>query len=171
MKLKLFIYSVFIFIITILQCTVLDYVKIYNVKPNLMIIFIVAVALLRGNVEGSVIGFILGLLQDAVSGKILGFYSLLGLYLGLLVGSVNRRLYRENFLVIIFFTFVSSVAYESTVYFLTRVIKGKIDYIHAFSAVILPEAIYNSVVSVFIYILVVKMSHKFEELGKTTRKY
>lgn len=171
MKIKIFIYTIFIFIITILQCTVLDYIKTYNIKPNLLIIFIVAVALLRGNAEGAVIGFVLGLLQDTISGKTLGFYSLLGMYLGLIIGSVNRRLYRENFLVIIFFTFVSTIGYESAVYFLSNIMKGNMDYVFAFKNVILSEAIYNSIVSVFIYILVVKMSHKFEELGKITRKY
>ncbi|MCX8129230.1 MAG: rod shape-determining protein MreD [Clostridia bacterium] len=171
MKSKIFIYTITILIITIIQCTVLDYIRVYNVKPDLMIVFVIAVALLRGNVEGAAIGFVMGLLHDVISGKILGFYSLLGLYLGLIIGSVNKRLYRENFLVIIFFTFISSIAYEGGVYFLSTLTNGNADFVYAFKALILPEAVYNSIASIIIYILVIKMNYRFEDVGKTTRKY
>lgn len=157
--------------IVILQSTLVDYIMIYNVKPNLILIFIVSVGLLRGNVEGAVIGVFMGLAWDVVSGKLLGFYALLGLFLGFLTGSVNKRLYRENFLVILFFTFVSTVGFEWAVYFLHTVFTSKIDFYYPFRYVILPEAIYNCGVSIFIYIFVIKLNDWFSSSKKISRKY
>jgi len=178
MRIKVLAYAICIFFIILLQSTVLEYIKIFGVKPSLPIIFIVSVALLRGNVEGAVVGFFTGLSQDIVSGKILGLYALLGLYLGLAIGSVNKRLYRENFLVVIFFTFVSSVIYECMVFFLYTILplllfheKDQLDLLVPLGHIILPEAIYNSVVSVFVYMFVIKLNHKFEEISKASRKY
>lgn len=178
MKIRILTYAVCIFFIILLQSTVLDYIEIYNVKPNLIIIFVVSVALLRGNVEGAVIGFTSGLMQDMLSGKVLGFYSLLGLYLGLIIGSVNKRLYRENLFVILFFTFMSTAFYEFTVFILGSVlpsllgpVRTQVEFIYPLRNVILPEAIYNSIVSIFIYIFVIKMNDRFDEVDKSARKY
>lgn len=171
MRIKILIYTVSIFLIVLIQSSVLDYVEIFNVKPNLLLIFIVATALLRGNVEGAVIGFISGLSQDIVSGKLLGFYSLLGLYLGLIIGSVNKRLYRENFFLIIFFTFISTVVYEYIVYLLGIFFRGKGDLLYPFQNVIFPEAIYNCALSVFIFMIAIRMNRAFENANKMARKY
>ncbi|HEX3028351.1 MAG TPA: rod shape-determining protein MreD [Clostridia bacterium] len=171
MKIKILVYTVCIFVIVLLQSTILDYIKIFNIKPDLSVIFVVSVALLRGNVEGAVVGFFCGLLHDMVTGRILGFYALLGMYLGLIIGSVNKRLYRENFLVIIFFTFISSIGYELAVCLLNYLFIGKIDLIYSVRRTIFPESVYNSIVSVFIYVFVIKLNDRFQSVKKISRKY
>ncbi|MFZ5990084.1 MAG: rod shape-determining protein MreD [Bacillota bacterium] len=171
MRVKLIAYTVLIFIMALLQSTVLDNMKIYNVKPNLLMVLIVCVALLSNNIEGAVIGFFCGLVQDMASGKVIGFYALLGLYLGLGIGSLNKRLYKENVLVVVFFSFISTIVYEYVVYLLNSFVKGGIDYLFPLRYVILPEAVYNSVVSIFIFIIVIKINHRSEESGKLMRRY
>jgi len=174
MRIRILAYTICIFLIILLQSTVFDYIKIFNVKPNLIIVFVVSVALLRGNVEGAIIGFVTGLCQDMISGKLLGLYSLLGLYLGLIIGSVNKRLYRENFFVIIFFAFISTVVYESIVYLLTSfrsIVENPVIMLFPFKNIILPEAVYNSIISILIYILVIKLNDSFEDVSKASRKY
>lgn len=171
MRLKVLFYAIFLFLLLLLQSTLLGYVSIYNVKPNLLIIFVISVALLRGDKEGAIVGFITGMLIDMASGKILGFYALLGLYLGLAVGTLNKRLYRDNFLVILFFTFVSTILYESTVHILSTFMTGNIDIVRTLPTKILPEAIYNSMVSFFIFAIVKRMNNRIEDTNKSTRKY
>lgn len=171
MKSKIFLYTIAILFIIILQTTFLDYIRIFNVKPNIMIIFILCIALLRGQTEGAVIGFITGLTQDIVTGKMIGFYALLGLYLGLVTGIVNRRIYRENYLVVAFFTFVSTVIYEFLVYFFLIYVKHGTDLIYIFKKVILPEAVYNIIASVVVFTFVLKMDERFDKISSSVKKY
>jgi len=171
MKIKILVLIVCIFFIVLIQSTILDYIKVYNVKPNLMLIFVICIALLRGNVEGAVSGFLSGLFLDSICGKLLGLYSLLGLYLGLIIGSVNKRIYRENFLVIIFFTFISTIVYEWVVYFFSVSSKTQAEMLFSLTNIILPEAVYNSIVSILVYVLVIKLNIKLEGLNKSSRKY
>jgi len=171
MRVKIVSYSILIFFITLVQSTVLDNIAIYNVKPNLLMVFIVSVALLGSNVEGAVVGFICGLVQDMVSGGPIGFYALLGLYLGFAIGSINERLYRENVLVTIIVTFISTVVYEFSVYFLSYFEKGSLQLVYPFTHVILPEAVYNSVVSIFIFIIILKIKRRSEKVAKDSRRY
>jgi len=179
MKWKYVLLAACIFFIAVLQSTVLDYARVFNVKPNLFILFIISFALIRGNVEGATVGFFTGLTQDIISGKMLGFYALMGLYLGLAAGSLNKRLYRENIIVVIFFSFVSTLAYESVVYltyewgiyFFSSLVKNQIDILFALKNIILPEAVYNSVVSVFMHAIVIRLTDRFESAEKPVGKY
>lgn len=174
MKRKILYYTVALFIIILTQSTVLDYIKVYDVKPNLMLVFIVCIAFLNGSTEGAIVGLSMGLMQDMLFGRVLGLYALLGMYLGLVVGSVNKRLYRDNILIVVFFTFVSTIIYEIMVFVLSwfgYIIRGQVNLLRPLGEIILPEAIYNSFASIFIYIIIIKIHFKFEEMSRATRKY
>lgn len=171
MRLKIISYSILIFIMALLQSTVFNYIKIFDVKPNLLLILIITVALLTNDIEGAVVGFFCGLVQDMASGKVLGFYALLGMYLGFCIGTMNKRLNRENVLILLFFTFVSSIVYEFVVYLLNAFVRDTVDFIFSLRSMILTEALYNCVVSVFVFILVLRLNRWFESREKTLRKY
>lgn len=171
MKIKILFYSFFIFLFLALQTTLLDYASVYGVKPNILIVFIIVAALLRGNVEGGAVGFFAGLAIDMSFGSALGFYALLGFYLGIAAGSVNRRLFRDNLLVVLFFTFIYSIAYESMVYIINNIMSGNLQLLYPLTRVILPEAVYNCAVSVLIYPLVIKADRLLSKEKKMTRNY
>ncbi|NLD48019.1 MAG: rod shape-determining protein MreD [Clostridiaceae bacterium] len=171
MRVKIISYSILIFIMALLQSTVFNYIKIFDVKPNLLLILIVTVALLTNDIEGAAIGFFSGLVQDMASGKVLGFYALLGMYLGFSIGAMNKRLNRENILILLFFTFVSSIIYEYFVYLLNSIVRGTVDLIYPFRHLILTEALYNCGVSVLIFAVVLKLNRWFVSMDKTLRKY
>jgi rod shape-determining protein MreD len=171
MKAKIFFITVYILIITVVQSTVLDYFRVFGVKPNLLVVFIICFSLIRGDMtEGAAVGFFAGLAQDMVTGKVLGLYSLLGMFLGLVLSSVNRRLYRDNVIVIIFFTLIASAIYES-VLMLYVYVKQPFNLLEALRYRILPVTIYNSVVSILFYVLSSKLNKRFESYNKTSRKY
>jgi len=176
MKFKIPAYVVLIVLIALLQPTLLEYFKISGVKPNLPVIFIVSAALIRGSAEGAAAGFFSGLAQDMLGGKVLGPYALMGLYLGLAVGSLNRRLYRENVFVAVITTFFSTIIYEAllclfNLFVFNASARINVHAINALKRVILLEAAYNGVFSVFIYMFLMKLNHRYEEAVKTSRKY
>jgi len=154
-----------------LQSTLLGYIRIYNVIPNLLIVLTILAALLGENFEGAAVGFFSGLILDIMFGKFLGFYALLGMYLGIAVGLVNRRLYRDNMLVIVFFTFIFSIAYEMAVYILNTIMSGQIDIIYTLMRIILPEAAYNCVAAILLYPLFSRINRRMEDNRSSLRKY
>jgi len=160
-----------IIICLLLQTTLLEYIEINNIKPNLLLVFIVSVALLRGNIEGAVNGFFAGLMWDIVSGKVIGFYALLGMYLGLIIGSLNKRIYRDNIFVALFFTFSSSIVFETVVYFFGVFLKGNTDFLNFFTKIIFPEALYNTASVILIFFIVVRVDRRINKTQKLLRKY
>jgi len=168
---KFIFYFIFILLFLLLQTTLLQYITVYGVMPNLLIVFTIVTALIRNSTEGAAVGLISGMCMDMQFGSVKGFYALLGLYLGIAAGSVNRRMYRENLMVVIFFTFIYSVAYESVIYIINNIMSGDIRIISAFTTVILPETLYNCAVSVLLFPLVSKAGKWFDAATAKARKY
>lgn len=70
---KKFIKPVLIFIpLALLQLTIVPFISYQNISPDLLIILIVYYTLLNGRLFGTVLGFILGIIFDLVSGGLLG---------------------------------------------------------------------------------------------------
>lgn len=170
MKIKIAVHILVVILILAVQTTILEYFRVFNVKPNLLVIYVICISLLNGYWEGAVLGFFSGLALDMLSGKLLGFYSLLGMHLGLTIGILNKRLYRENFLVAVFFTFISTIVYEWLVYFINN-FGGNIDFVYPLKGIILPEALYNSVVAVIVFIFSIKINNSVDKWIKLNSKY
>jgi rod shape-determining protein MreD len=69
--------TVFLFVAVIVQVSILSEVEILNGRPQLLLVSVVCVALLRGAVFGAVAGFCAGFLADTATFGMLGFTSLL----------------------------------------------------------------------------------------------
>jgi len=170
MKRKLLLYSFLIVFFLLLQTTLLRYARIHGVAPNLLISLTILTALVRNSAEGAAVGLFSGLCIDLQFGTAVGFYALLGMYTGIAAGSISRKIYRDNFLVVAFFTFIYSVVYESVVYAINNIMSGDIDFLFAFTRVILPEAVYNCAVSVLLFPLLV-MAGKWFDSAASAHKY
>jgi rod shape-determining protein MreD len=170
MRRKLVFYSFFILLFFLLQTTLLHYARVRGIIPNLLLVLTIVTALVRNSAEGGAVGFFSGLCIDMQFGSVLGFYALLGMYAGVAAGSVSKRIYRENVLVAVPFTFIYSIAYESVVFIINNIMSGDISFAFAFTKVILPEAVYNSAVSVLLFPLLAAAG-KWFDTARTARNY
>jgi len=178
MKIRIPVYVICILLIISIQSTLLNYININNVKPNVLLIFIISIALLRGNIEGGITGFFSGLVQDILFGKVLGFYALIGMYIGIVIGMLNKRLYRENYLIVTFFTFTTTIVYNLLIYLFNTILPLALSseefttsLLNPLMNVTLTEALYNSLISIPIYILSMKIDNRIETAIKDSRKF
>ena len=74
--------AILIILCYILQVSVFSYFKLAGIIPNIMLILVVSFALMRGQIEGLLLGFFTGLLIDIMAGDALGFYALLYMLIG-----------------------------------------------------------------------------------------
>ena len=95
---RILLTGILIFVNFILQTTLLPYISIGGILPNTALIIVVSYALLRGSTEGAIVGFFSGLPIDIFFGTSFGYYTLLFLLAGLLIGRSQKDFYRENYL-------------------------------------------------------------------------
>jgi len=170
-KKKLLIYSLVLYVVLILQSTVVNYFEIFGVKPNIVLVFIICVAMIRGGNEAAIVGLVAGLLQDILSAKTLGGYAFLGFLVGAILGGYNKRFYRENIFMSVVFTFITTIVYESLT-LISVIFKGQyIEFLGIFRDGIIREAVYNLVICIPLFILVLKISRFLEKNEKETNKY
>lgn len=171
MRRKILIYTLVLYVVLILQSTLINYFEIFGVKPNIVLVFIICVAMIRGGSEAAVVGLVAGLFQDILTATTLGGYAFLGLIVGAVLGGYNKRFYKDNIFMSIVFSFVITLVYESMI-FIPAIIKGEyLEFLGIFRDGILREAVYNIVICVPIFIIVLKVSKLFEKSEKESRKY
>ncbi|MFZ5942740.1 MAG: rod shape-determining protein MreD [Bacillota bacterium] len=138
------------FVCLILQSTLFNEMIIAGAKPDLILVIVILFALFNGPKQGAAAGFGLGLLEDLFNAKFLGLNAVSKLVIGFLLGFLEKRIFKDNFLVPVFSLFLGSLIY-SLIYFLFTNIVG---YSLSFDQVIrvtLPMAIYNTCFAPFIY--------------------
>lgn len=160
--LRKFIVAIFILVCFILQCSVFGSIAFAGIIPNLMIVLTSSFGFMRGEKEGLVIGFLCGLLSDIFYGDFLGFYALLLMYIGYLNGKFSRIFYPEDIKLPIALIVTSDLSYGLICYVLMFMLRGRLQFTYYFTHVILPEAMYTAVVTLFLYPLVLKVNEKLE---------
>jgi len=160
MRSKIILYIILIFTFVTAQVTLLNFVSIFVVTPNLVIILIVSISLLEGRTHGAMIGFFSGLCLDAVIGVALGYHALIGMLLGILLGNINKRFFKENFFVMALCTFISTILFESAIIFTAFLFNSEVDILLTFKTIVLSEALVNSVLGLIIFFVIVKINRK-----------
>lgn len=128
-----------------LQSTVFANIVILSVKPNLLLVLMVIISLLRPTYESAAMSLSLGLCMDILMGKTLGWFALLYFLVSIPISLINQKLYREKLLVLLSFAFVSTVAVETVFFLILFLFKGYSYLPFIFSRTILPEALFNSI--------------------------
>lgn len=150
----------------ILQCTVFRSLAFGGIVPNLLIILTSSFGFMRGEKDGLIIGFFCGLLSDIFYGDVLGFYALVLMYIGYINGKFSRIFYPEDIKLPIALIVVSDLSYGVICYILMFLLRGRFDFPYYFTRVILPEALYTTVVTIAFYPVFLKINEKLEAKEK-----
>jgi rod shape-determining protein MreD len=134
-----------------LQVTLLNFIAIFGVKPDLVLMIIVFNAFLRGSGEGALVGFWGGLFVDLAAGSYIGLNALSYMAVGHLTGLTESKLYKDNSIIIIFLVWVSSFTAQTLNYILISFMEIHIAPGIALFRVIIPTAFYTAVLVPFFY--------------------
>lgn len=164
--LRKFLVTIFIIVCFVVQCSVFENIAFAGIIPNLMIILTSSFGFMRGEKEGLIIGFACGLLCDVFFGSFLGFYALVLMYIGYINGKFSRIFYPEDIKLPLALIIVSDISYGVLCYCLMFLLRGRFNFPYYFTRVILPEALYTIVVTMFLYPLILKVNQKLEVMEK-----
>lgn len=139
-------YAVWLLLLAIFQPTLIQWIGVFGISPNTFLIFVVAVAFLRGKREAAICGAVFGLAFDLLVGRLVGLSGILFMYIGFGIGAVL-----ENFLsstggaAAAIVTFAASLVYTFIYYIAYSMVWGDMSFATALIKVIMPESLYNAV--------------------------
>lgn len=137
---------------SVLSSTLLAWVAIGGVKPDLALLIVTLVAIRRGSMSGQVSGFASGLLEDAISVSPLGFTSLIRASVGYLAGRLEGVIAVDRLLLPAVIAVIATVFKALIVALLSLVFAISTRY-GIFSQDFLIEAALNGAVAPALYML------------------
>lgn len=159
--------AVFLIIVVcfLLQSTLFQALSIAAISPNLLIVAVSSFGFMRGRKEGMWIGFISGLLMD-VFGSVMGFYTLVYMYIGYINGFFRKRFFPEDIKLPLILIAASDLGYSLLVYLFWFFFRGRFQFGYYLIHVMIPELVYTVLVAVVLYFVILKINQKLEVIEK-----
>ena len=136
----------------ILQSSLFAAWKIGGVVPNIVAVCLICFSLYEDNwLVAAILGVVSGLFIDTTGGAIMGMNALLCMYLAIACSVLSKRFFRGKFMVSVIFVFLMSIIYETLLYIFGFELWRDGSVWFSIGHVILPVAIYNTVIAVMLY--------------------
>jgi rod shape-determining protein MreD len=154
------------FIFLLLQVLALDKLSIGEISPDFVLLLCSFLALYRGPVQGSVLGFIIGFIQDLFNPALLGLNALTKSLLGFAFGHIGQKAIPESAIFFAAIFFIAALAHDFVyLLFFTGLHLGR--FFVMFFTIALPSAIYTAVVGTLIHqLLLLVDSRMVRSIGK-----
>ncbi|MCD4814512.1 rod shape-determining protein MreD [bacterium] len=145
------------FCLVLLQTTLAGYVRIGEVAPDGVFLFVVFLALYRQNTAGLWAAFVFGLFQDVAGGGILGLNALLLLGITYLALYLRQKFFQENLVsqitIVMLFTFLHQFF---TFFWMNTLLETQF-HIGQWVGNALGMALYHAVMAPFVFMLFKKI--------------
>ena len=156
--------AVLVFICFILQTSVFELIKLAGIAPNILLIFISSIAVMRGQKPGMIVGFFSGLLMDIFYGSTIGGFAFLYMMFGFVDGFFHRIYYSDdNILVLIG---VNDLVYGVIMYILCGLLHNHLRIVYYLKNIILPEIVYTVAVGLVFYQILLRINDWLEKNEK-----
>lgn len=137
-----------VFVNLILQITLYNFVKIFDVVPNIALILVVLFSLTTNEYMGGFIGLFTGILYDVLIMDIIGINALIYFIIGVTLGHFSEEINRENKILYIFVTVIATVFYHLATAFVMFFLKMDIYNILLIVDKIIIQIIINSLLCI-----------------------
>ncbi len=145
MSRSLFVYVMIPFLgfLAVIQTVVGPRLSILNVRPDLILVFVIAWTLVYGPRQGLVLAFIGGLWMDIFSGGPMGGSSLALMIAAVIAGVGHQALFRSNLIVPTLVGVAGTLGYAAAYLAVLAAIGHDLPWQNTVERLVLPEVLYN----------------------------
>jgi len=157
-------------IIYLLQANLFAWFNLAGVKPNLFVILVLTIGLFAGKIIGITFGVIFGFILDLLIGKSVGIsITMLGIT-GFIGGYLSKNFSKDSRITMITMIATTTLIYESGIILLNFLInQTQIGFWYVIKNLLI-EVIYNSIITIIIYPLIIKFGYIVEDTFNKNNK-
>ena len=152
------------FLIVIMESTLISRFRIGGIIPNLTLITVMSIAMCEDSKTGRQVGFFMGLTQDVLFFRSIGYYALLYFLLGHISGIARRVLRRSNLTTLFLFVLAGDLIYGLVNYVFLAFLRGQTDIVYYLRKIIIPEAAYTAFFILPLYCILAGICRLLEHL-------
>ena len=154
----------------ILQTTLFRVVDFGGITPNLLIILTASTAFIKGDKPGLLVGFFSGLLVDIFFGNYIGFFALIYMYIGFIVGKLHVIFFTQNLAIPILIISLADFVFGFVCYVLMFLFRTKFNIGYYMTNIIIPELVYTALIAIFYYPLILWINNSIDEKEQRSAK-
>ena len=138
-------------LLIVVEMSITNYIKIFNVSINLLIIYITIISLYLDETDVSIIGAIIGFIKDSTVGGVFGVNALTLFTIGYGISFLKTKIYKESNITIFALVFITSL-FDSMVNIVTVMsVYNSYGILNLIIKGILTIPLVNSVMSLLLY--------------------
>lgn len=149
------------FFIIILQNSIINYLSVFGMTINIVLIYLVLISLYLDELESGIIGAILGIILDASVGGIFGANALIFFVIAYMVSYIKDKVYKESPIMIFTIILGTTFIYCGVSFLLARLLYNVYTLTSIIKILLLP--IVNSLVGILVYKIFKKPILRLEE--------
>ena len=146
-----------------LQTAVFTEFTMGGIVPNVLIICTVSMGMICGKKEGCILGFIFGILMDALYSIYFGIYAFILALMGYAAGNLKQIFYEEDMTIPIVLIGVADFIYGIAIYIFGFFSRGRSNFLFYLRKIILPEVFYTLILAIFLYRLIIFINNKIDK--------
>ena len=155
--------------IYLLQANFFSWFNLAGVKPNLFIILVLSIGLFTGRDFGSAFGILFGLSLDFFIGKSIGISAIMLGIIGFLGGYLSKNFSKDSRITMMVMILLATLIYEIGTYTFNYFINSANIEIMYFVKTLIIELVFNLLITIIIYPLIIKFGYKIEENFKENK--
>ena len=156
-------------IVYLLQSNFFSWFNLAGVKPNLFVILVLSIGLFTGRGFGSTFGILFGLGLDFFIGKNIGISAIMLGIIGFLGGYLSKNFSKDSRITMMIMILFATLIYEIGTYTFYYFINSVSIELFYFIKVLLIELVFNLLITIIIYPLIIKFGYKIEENFKENK--
>ncbi|MBN3038651.1 MAG: rod shape-determining protein MreD [Candidatus Omnitrophica bacterium] len=151
MKAKKSLVLILVVLFTMLQCTVLNYLQVFKIKPDILLILVLFFSLYYGRFYALGVGVLCGLFAQATSG--IGSGAVVFVYAlgGLILAHLTSFIYKQNILSQMLISFIFTFLVYLSLFFTFHLLDIQPPLLNALFFVILPASFYTACIAPFLF--------------------
>lgn len=156
-------------IIYLLQSNLFLWFNISSVKPNLFVILVLITGLFIGKRAGTILGIVFGLSLDFLISKSVGISAIMLGIIGFIGGYLDKNFSKDSRITMITMILITTLLYEVGIitfnYFIND---AQIKLLYVIKTIGI-ELIYNSIITIIVYPIIMKFGYRMEENFKENK--
>lgn len=156
-------------IIYLLQANFFAWFNLAGVKPNLFVILVLTIGLFAGKGIGTTFGILFGISLDFFIGKSIGISGVMLGITGFIGGYLDKSFSKDSRITMITMIAIATFIYEIGLYMFNYFINSSQISIIYFIRTLIIELIYNAIITIIIYPLILKFGYKIEQNFKENK--
>jgi rod shape-determining protein MreD len=157
------VYKIFLVLLfSLLYIQIFDYIALNGEKPDILLILTLFIAQKKGIMEGQIVGFFSGLMEDFFSIQLFGIHS----FCKLIIGNLTVLLYNNFVIENIGFQFILGLlgaSVQAILFVLAKGIFDNIDFFYYFKTSLWIKVLYTAFLTPLIFFLLNFLEKHFGE--------